>query len=56
MQVLEAGEINRPRHPVIITHNAAIRKMAHRVIYVADGNVASVEVNESRIEPREIEW
>ena len=59
VQVLEALErINEDlgTTTVIITHNAAIRKMAHRVIYVADGNVASVEVNESRIEPREIEW
>ena len=41
---------------VVITHNAAIRKMAHRVIFFADGNIASVETNAARIEPADIEW
>lgn len=41
---------------VVITHNAAIQQMAHRVIRFADGNIASVEVNETRISPAEIEW
>jgi putative ABC transport system ATP-binding protein len=59
VQVLEALErINEDlgTTTVIITHNAGIRKMAHRVVYVADGNIASVEVNETRVEPRDIEW
>ena len=59
VQVLEAlDRINDDlgTTTVIITHNAGIRKMAHRVIYVADGNIASVEVNENRIEPSEIVW
>jgi len=41
---------------VVITHNAAIRRMAHRVIHFADGNIASVTLNETRVEPRDIEW
>ncbi|WP_299932272.1 ABC transporter ATP-binding protein [uncultured Pelagimonas sp.] len=41
---------------VVITHNAAIQQMAHRVIRFADGNIASVEVNDTRISPAEIEW
>ena len=40
----------------VITHNAAIRKMAHRVIRFQDGRIAEVEVNETRLAPSEIVW
>ncbi|QKV18842.1 ABC transporter ATP-binding protein [Oricola thermophila] len=40
----------------VITHNAAIRKMAHRVVRFLDGKIKEVEVNESRIMPHEIQW
>ncbi|PWE31446.1 ABC transporter [Maritimibacter sp. 55A14] len=41
---------------VVITHNAAIRKMAHRVVYFQDGRIKRVEVNETRLAPAEISW
>ncbi|MBY6200611.1 ABC transporter ATP-binding protein [Maritalea mobilis] len=41
---------------VVITHNAMIRKMAHRVIRFADGKIAGLEVNETRLAPHEIAW
>ncbi len=41
---------------VVITHNAAIRGMAHRVIRFADGRIADVSENERRVAPAEIEW
>lgn len=59
VQVLEAlDRINADlgTTTVIITHNAGIRKMAHRVIHVADGNIADVTVNDSRIAASEIVW
>jgi putative ABC transport system ATP-binding protein len=40
----------------VITHNAAIRKMAHRVIRFLDGKIGEVEINETRIAPTVIEW
>ena len=40
----------------VITHNAAIRKMAHRVFYFADGDIVRTESNEHRLQPTEIEW
>ena len=40
----------------VITHNAAIRKIAHRVIYLRDGQVAKVEENATRISPEEVSW
>ena len=41
---------------VIITHNVAIRKIAHRVLYFADGAIAREEINETRISPSEVTW
>ena len=41
---------------VVITHNAAIRAMAHRVIRFQDGKVAEISVNETRAAPAEIAW
>jgi putative ABC transport system ATP-binding protein len=40
----------------VITHNAAIAGMAHRVVHLADGRVARVEVNEQRVPPSAISW
>jgi len=40
----------------LITHAAEIRKMAHRVIRFQDGKISSVKVNETRLQPHEIEW
>lgn len=40
----------------VITHNAAIRRMAHRVIYFQDGRIARTEQNAARIPPSEISW
>jgi len=59
VQVLEAlDRINKDlgTTTVIITHNAGIREMAHRVIHIADGGIADVMVNETRIDASEIVW
>ena len=41
---------------VIITHNAAIRRIAHRVIHFIDGTVSRIRINETRIRPAEVVW
>lgn len=41
---------------VIITHNAEIQRMAHRVIQFQDGKISSVSVNKDRLTPAEIVW
>lgn len=59
VQVLEALKDINDRFgttTVVITHNAMIRKMAHRVIRFQDGRIQSVEVNDTRIAPHEIAW
>lgn len=59
VQVLEAlASVNAElgTTTVVITHNAAIRQIAHRVIYFADGRIARIEENTSRRAPAEITW
>jgi len=40
----------------VITHNAEIAKMAHRVVSIADGRISRVHRNEVRLRPEEIIW
>ncbi|WP_102224914.1 ABC transporter ATP-binding protein [Acidimangrovimonas sediminis] len=57
--VLEAlYEVNRDLGTVtaLITHNAAIRQMAHRVIRVADGRIVAIEENPAPLPPTGIVW
>lgn len=41
---------------VIITHNAAIGGMADRVLRMADGKIAHIEVNAHKCTPEELMW
>ncbi|THD84225.1 ABC transporter ATP-binding protein [Aliigemmobacter aestuarii] len=59
VQVLEAlYEVNRDlgTATVLITHNAAIQRIAHRVIVLADGKVVRDERNAARVLPAEVSW
>ncbi|MDA4848394.1 ABC transporter ATP-binding protein [Hoeflea poritis] len=40
----------------IITHNATIQEIAHRVIFFIDGKISEVKTNETRIRPSEVVW
>jgi len=40
----------------IITHNAGIQQIAHRVISFLDGRLSDVKENKSRIKPAEVVW
>lgn len=41
---------------IIITHNISIAKMADRVIYLKDGQIDKVEVNDLKMAVRDIKW
>ena len=41
---------------IMVTHNEAIRHMAHHVIRLHDGVVRSNEINENRIHALDLEW
>jgi putative ABC transport system ATP-binding protein len=40
----------------VITHNAAIADMAHRVVSFTNGRIANITVNASRKQARELSW
>ena len=40
----------------IITHNADIQRMAHRVFFFLDGKIDREVVNDTRIEPSAVSW
>jgi len=40
----------------VITHNASISDMAHRVIYLNDGKISKIQQNETRISPQQLSW
>ncbi len=40
----------------VITHNAPIAKIADRLMRMADGRIAEVTVNASKVSPEEISW
>ncbi len=40
----------------VITHNAAIAGMAHRVVYISSGQITRIETNASRLSPGDISW
>lgn len=57
--VLEAlSRINREfgTTTAIITHNADIQKIAHRVFFFHDGRIDREVVNETRVEPSAVNW
>jgi putative ABC transport system ATP-binding protein len=57
--VLEAiARINRElgTTAVVITHNAPIARIADRVMRLADGKIASIEVNTRKLAAAEIAW
>lgn len=41
---------------LIITHNASIQGVAHRVLHLADGRIARIDTNEVRVAPSELAW
>ena len=41
---------------VLITHNAVIADIAHRVLHFADGRIVETRVNASRRAPAELSW
>ena len=56
LEVLEGINARFGTTTVIITHNAEIRRMAHRVIQFQDGRISDVATNAERLAPADISW
>lgn len=59
VQVLEAiAQVNRDlgTTTALITHNAGMAAMAHRVVRFADGTIARIDTNVRPVAPADLEW
>ena len=59
VRVLEAlSQVNQElgTTTALITHNAAIKDMAHRVLLFGDGRITGTQVNDVRKRPSEVSW
>ena len=56
LQALEKINAELGTTTVVITHNAGIADMAHRVIRLSDGSISSVEQNSTRKRAAELSW
>lgn len=59
IKVLEAlQEVNKKlgTTTAVITHNADIASIADRVIYVSDGQITQMTVNENKVSPSDLRW
>jgi putative ABC transport system ATP-binding protein len=56
LEVLERVNRDLGTTTAVITHNAGIARMADRVIVLADGRIAEVRRNQTRLAPRELSW
>lgn len=56
LQVIERINRELGTTTAVITHNAAIADMAHRVIQLADGRVKEVTNNTQRLEASQLSW
>ena len=41
---------------LIITHNAEIQRIAHRVLFMADGTIINEKINKNPVKPKEVKW
>ena len=56
LSALEAVNRELGTTTALITHNAVISDMAHRVISLSDGRIESVVSNETRRDAKELNW
>ena len=56
LEALERVNAEMGTTTVVITHNVDIARMAHRVLYMADGRIGREQVNAERLPARELHW
>lgn len=56
LEALERINAEMGTTTVVITHNADIARMAHRIIYLSDGRIGRIEDNADRRSARELHW
>lgn len=56
LEAISAANAELGTTTAIITHNAAIKDIAHRFFLFADGRIAETRSNERRLAPKDVTW
>lgn len=56
LKLLQDLSRERKKLVIVVTHNAALKEMADKVIRIKSGKVESIEINENPTPVEEIEW
>lgn len=56
LEALQRVNVESGTTTAVITHNAVIAQMADRVVYLADGKIDRVVVNDHRMAPGALKW
>jgi len=56
LEVIARVNVELGTTAVVITHNAAISRMADRILHLADGRITRIEVNPRKLTPAELSW
>lgn len=56
LKLLQDLSLERKKLVIVVTHNAALKDMADKVIRIKSGKIESVETNDNPISVEEIEW
>ena len=56
LEALERVNTEMGTTTVVITHNVDIARMAHRVLFMADGRIVREQINTERLAARELHW
>ena len=56
LKLLQDINIKEKKTIIIVTHNSALKDIAEIVIYVKNGEITNIVVNEKRLEVEKIEW
>jgi putative ABC transport system ATP-binding protein len=56
LEALEQVNTEMGTTTVVITHNVDIARMAHRVLFMANGRIVREQVNTERLPARELHW
>ena len=56
LKLLQDLSRERKKLVIVVTHNAALKDMADKVIRIKNGKIESIETNDKPVPVEEIEW
>lgn len=56
MKLLYEVSKERKKPVIVVTHNAALREIADKVIHIRSGRIEGININERPLAVEEIEW